>query len=216
MQHEGLTPREFGLKVRAHPDSLIVTARNKMRSARTIERLISVSEQGLETPRLHTDTSRIKANAIAVERLILALSHERIINESSEYSGNNIWRKVPKKHVINLLREYTIHPLNLHFQGDNIASFLERSNEEKLDEWDIVIPNGSSKSPKTILGIEYMSQQRTVEKRGNGKYILVSGSKARVGSRGVEREGIDSEIVRSITNITKESTRMYRIRYIVK
>lgn len=215
MQHEGLTPREFGLKVRAHPDSLIVTARNKMRSARTIERLISVSEQGLETPRLHTDASRIKANALAVERLILALSHEGFTNEPSEYSGNNIWKSVPKKHVINLLREFTIHPLNLHFQGDNIASFLERSNEEKLDKWDIVIPNGSSNSPKRIVGIEYKSQQRTVEKRGNGKYILVSGSKARVGSRGVEREGIDSGNVQSITEHYKRinknvSDKVYR------
>src|ERR1035438_8261726 len=31
MRRKNATPREFGLKVRAHPDSLIVTAQNKMR-----------------------------------------------------------------------------------------------------------------------------------------------------------------------------------------
>ena len=40
MRYYGMTPREFGLKVRSHPDStermvgkLLVTARNKMRHA---------------------------------------------------------------------------------------------------------------------------------------------------------------------------------------
>ena len=36
MERAKLTPREFGLRVRSHPTALIVTARNKMRSAKTI------------------------------------------------------------------------------------------------------------------------------------------------------------------------------------
>src|SRR5205085_4449342 len=33
MYRLGRTPKDFGLKVRAHPDALLVTARNKMRTA---------------------------------------------------------------------------------------------------------------------------------------------------------------------------------------
>ena len=52
MYGDGRTPKDFGLMVRAHPDSLIVTAQNKMRQAQTIERIISLSKQSLETARL--------------------------------------------------------------------------------------------------------------------------------------------------------------------
>lgn len=49
MNRNDLTPRHFGLQVRAHPDSLLVTARNKMRSTETIERTISVDGKVIET-----------------------------------------------------------------------------------------------------------------------------------------------------------------------
>src|SRR5262249_40239617 len=59
MRSLNLTPSEFGLKVRAHPDALIVTARNKMRAARTVERIISLSKEGLETPHLWFDAASL-------------------------------------------------------------------------------------------------------------------------------------------------------------
>jgi len=47
MRQQNATPADFGLKVRAHPDSLIVTAQNKMRQSRLVERVISISGESL-------------------------------------------------------------------------------------------------------------------------------------------------------------------------
>jgi hypothetical protein len=220
MDADGLTPEEFGLKVRTHPDAvivsvrnLIVTARNKMRTAKTVQWLVSFSEQGPETPRIHTNPNTIKANAIAVERMFDTLKFkEGIQNEPSEHSGgSNVWKGVPKQIIIDLLREFTVHSLNFNFQSDSIASFLERTEEKKLDTWDIVLPNGSVKTNEDFCGISYRSQMRKVEYRGNKKYILVSGSSARVGSRGVEKEGISKKIVDSIESKYKNpSDKVYR------
>src|SRR6185312_1028255 len=73
MRAQGRTPKDFGLKVRAHPDSLIVTAQNKMRNARTVERVISISGQSLETPRLKTNENIIRANKQVIERFLASL-----------------------------------------------------------------------------------------------------------------------------------------------
>ncbi|MBK6648232.1 MAG: Z1 domain-containing protein [Betaproteobacteria bacterium] len=52
MQVSRLKPIDFGLRVRAHPDSLLITARNKMRDSEEIVHLMSISNEGLESTRL--------------------------------------------------------------------------------------------------------------------------------------------------------------------
>ncbi len=196
MRSANLTPQDFGLKVRAHPDSLIVTARNKMRSARTVERVISVSGQGIETPRLHQSQDIISANASSAERLFNELTTRRILPNLSP-NGNNIWRNISKEVICRFLRQFESHPLNLTFQREDIAQFLENTDESKLQNWDIVLPNGGELE-EIFAGIAYRPQRRKIEVRGDSKSILVSGAKARVGSRGIEKEGVEAGVVREI------------------
>jgi hypothetical protein len=188
MQAAGLTPKDFGLKVRAHPDSLIVTARNKMRSARTIERVISVSGQGIETSRLNQSLDIIRANAVAAETLFMELSAQGIVQTESPYR-NTMWSGVPKKVVSRFLGRFESHPLNLTYQREYLAQFLGTTNEPTLQNWDIVLPNGGE-SEVEFAGIKYKPQKRNVEVKRETRSILVSGTKARVGSRGIEKEGI--------------------------
>lgn len=195
MQSFNLTPKDFGLKVRAHPDSLIVTARNKMRATQMIERVISVSGQGLETPRLHQSQDFIRANVQAAESLIAELKDRGILVERSP-AGNSIWHDVPKEIICRFLRRFENHPLNLTFQRDDLATFIERTDEPRLQTWDMVLPNGGEPEEE-FAGIAYRPQKRKIEIRGDSRSILVSGSKARVGSRGIEKEGVPEDLVRT-------------------
>ena len=43
MKNQGMTPEDFGLKVRRAPGALLVTARTKMRAAKAIKQPITVS-----------------------------------------------------------------------------------------------------------------------------------------------------------------------------
>jgi hypothetical protein len=192
MQKLNLTPREFGLKVRAHPDSLIVTARNKMRSSHAIERIISVSARGLETSRLYFDPDRLNVNMKTAEDLFRELSSNGIQMERSPY-GNSIWRNIPKIHIANFLKRFETHPMNYDFQGKDLANFLESADESKLDMWDVVLPNGRE-SEEIFAGFPYRPQKRKIA-QSRCCSILVSGKSARVGSRGIEREGVPSELV---------------------
>lgn len=196
MQGANLTPKDFGLRVRSHPDSLLVTARNKMRTAREFERVISVSGEGLETPQLRSDRDTILANALAVENFIQELTNAGIQKEVSEW-GNTIWRNVPKKHIAFMLRRFVSHPLDFVFQQDFLAAFLENTDEPCLETWDVALPDGSEDETE-FAGISYKPQKRKVTINAAIKSILVSGSSRRVGSRGVEREGRSVDEVREI------------------
>ncbi|MGV8120416.1 MAG: Z1 domain-containing protein [Candidatus Xenobiia bacterium LiM19] len=204
MQNLNLTPREFGLKVRAHPDSLIVTARNKMRSSHVIERIISVNARVLETSRLHRKLDHIRANAMAAEELVKELNTLGIRRCISPYR-NSIWSDVPRTPIINFLRRFETHPLNFDFQREDLASFIERTDEAKLQNWDVVLPNGEL--PETMFaGIPYRPQKRKVQSSKSGS-ILVSGKSARVGSRGIEKEGVPETDVRSINANARRENR---------
>jgi Z1 domain len=194
MRQQGATPNDFGLKVRAHPDSLIVTAQNKMRQARTIERVISLSEQYLETPRLKSNQSVVATNLNALNRFVTDVRRAGNNFVDSAW-GNPFCRGVSKEIVASLLRDFDVHPLNIDFQTQDLASYLERTPEPLLATWDVVIPNGSEPL-RTVAGVAVCPARRNVVCREG--LILVSGNKARVASRGVEREGLSQEQARSV------------------
>ena len=196
MRHQGLTPREFGLKVRAHPDSLIVTARNKMRSARTLERVISVSGEELETPILRNDPESIQVNAAVVKDFLRAIERTGAFRRKSLLGGGNtLWTAVPKTEVAQILRRFRVHPRNVTFQGEDLATFLERTDEARLQVWDVVLPNGEEPETELLPGLSYKPQKRKVTYT-NGPDILVGGKSARVRSRDIEREGVDPQVVK--------------------
>jgi hypothetical protein len=196
MHSLGLTPREFGLKVRAHPDSLIVTARNKMRAAKTVERVISVSEQGLETPHLFGDKTTLATNAEMVREFLKRIESEGARRRGSLIgTANPIWLSVSKGAVAQLLRRFKAHPRNVTFRGEDLAEFLEATNEPKLGSWDVVVPSGTGEPWSLLPSLVTKLQKRVVTVSPSGE-VLVSGKSARVGSRGVEREGMDAALVR--------------------
>ena len=67
MRDQGRKPIDFGLKVRAHPDALMVTAQNKMRTSVLIKRVVSIANKSLETTYVKTNENIVNANRVVVE-----------------------------------------------------------------------------------------------------------------------------------------------------
>lgn len=108
------TPKEFGLKVRQDPNSLIATARNKMRSATQVSRPVTVSGKLLETPKLKANPEILKANEAAFKEFVdhLGSAGTRDFSVKPYY-----WRGVNKELVVQLLLDFETHPWHLAFQG---------------------------------------------------------------------------------------------------
>jgi hypothetical protein len=195
MQLSRLKPIDFGLRVRDSPESLAITARNKMRHSEQIVRNIAVSGEAVESTRLTSDEDIIRANFSAAQRLITALLKTKGKPTSAKKSGA-LWQKVPKELVVQVLRAYVSHPLNLKFQAKDLADFIEESHEEAIREWDVFIPEGDGQPfPISDGQLQVALRQRRLEIEKSRRALLVSGKKMRVGSRGDEKAGMsDSDI----------------------
>lgn len=187
------TPMEFGLKVRQDPNSLIATARNKMRSATPVSRPVTVSGRLLETPRLKANTEILSANEAAFKTFVdhLAAAGTLDTGEKPYY-----WRNVPKEMIVQLLLDFETHPWHLAFQGRALAEYIdEKMNEET---WDVaLITDGEGLT--YAQGLKYGDQTLTIrstEKRtviADDKMIRISGTKVKVGSGGCTRVGLSAD-----------------------
>ena len=191
MRRLGLTPNDFGLKVRAHPDSLIVTARNKMRSARDFVHYVSLSGMGLETVRLRSGAEVNTNNYAVATKFIEAV---KLAGSTASSARNwHFWRNVPKTLVATFLSDFYSDPLNFNFQLDAIAEFLGETDEQLLDKWDVALVSITSgrHGAEMFAGLPINPVDRRLVIVSESGSILISGSKARVGAGGDEREGID-------------------------
>jgi hypothetical protein len=191
------TPKDFGLAVRAHPDSLMVTARNKMRAAQTVTRIVSVSEQSFESVELPDSREALEGNWRVVREFIESV---RELNET----GPGLFRRgVERSRVAELLRRFRVPETELRFQPDAIASLLESLSGDVLARWDVAIPGGSG--CEVNIGESLRSQKRFV-RRDHGA-LEISGAKRRVGSRGAEKAGLDAEQVQRANAAALEAAR---------
>jgi hypothetical protein len=85
-----------------------------------------------------------------------------------------------------------VHPLNVSFRPGDLAQFIENSIDPILSEWDVVIPQGAAGAFPITKNISIRLQQRKLEIDSVRRSILVNEKKMRVGSRGVEKEGMSA------------------------
>lgn len=212
MRRQKATPAEFGLRVRTHPDTLLITARNKMATGVEVigeVRDISLSGRGIETARLYADKTRNEENFNIIDRFLSGLVNAVGTPDASPYGGAIIWRGVSALTISQLLDDFLVHPLNHDFQGDAIAAFLREAVERgdtQLSAWSVTVPTEGEKGPLTpalTSGLAVHAKKRRVLVR-QMQSLLVSGKAARVGSRGDVRHALTLDEADAVTCAHRE------------
>lgn len=203
MRRQRATPAEFGLRVRTHPDTLLITARNKMATGINVVgevRDISLAGRGIETARLYADQHRNEENLRIVDRFLSDLMDARGAPRESPNGNAQIWHDVPADTIAKLLREFLVHPLNHDFQGDAISDFLmapAQRGDPQLSHWTVALPTNGDEGPITpplSSGLAVEAKRRLVLLRQTPpQSLLVSGKKARVGGREDVLHGLSFE-----------------------
>ena len=139
MKRMKATPKEFGLRVRTHPDTvLLITARNKMSTGMDVDQVWDISLMGrmIESARLYSDKKRNEVNFDHLQRFI-----ERLGAKAKVEGSAVVRRQVAAEAIADLLEAFLIHPLNFDFQGDSIATFLRDTGRDPLlSEWTVALP----------------------------------------------------------------------------
>jgi hypothetical protein len=199
MEAANATPSEFGLKVRGHPDTLIVTARNKMGSGELITVEIGLANKFVETAILKRDPTSLEANRECAIRLVQRLVAAGVsIDSAGHVPGGWLLRGAPVGPVQDFIAEFQNHPGSLLTDPAPLRRYIEERSEDELARWDILFASVAAPEPGGLtdesLGIEIHCQRRSAGRMSDANTLRVT-NKQRVASRGVEKTGLTPEQV---------------------
>lgn len=223
MKRQNQTPEQFGLKVRQAPGALLITARNKMRSATSVSRPITVSGRMIETPRLKGDSVTVAENEALCRSFLKALAtDENVSYIEDDFTNAYIWKNVPKKLIVELVRNFTTHPWNLNFQPVALADYINE-DDGALELWDVAIPQGSQTEDTVEIDlidriIPVVPEGRKLEWDASIANLLrVNGHHVRVGTGGCSKIGLDKDTIKRLRNqAKKDNERITDRTYLIK
>jgi hypothetical protein len=199
MEAANATPEQFGLKVRSHPDTLIVTARNKMGSGERMTVSIGLANKFVETATLKNDAHSLMVNRKAAENLSGELKVVgRPISGAEQVPSGWLLSKVPVDPVLRFLSEFRNHPGSMLTEPAPIRRYIEERRETELAFWDVLfaaVREADERTLKsTLIGREILCQRRSEGKPPIAGTLRVT-NKQRVASRGVEKTGLTEDQV---------------------
>ena len=199
MEASNATPEEFGLKVRSHPDTLFVTARNKMGTGAPIVVNIGLASSLIETHALRRDYGSLETNRNAARRLVQLLGKSGFpIRDAVKDDFGFLLQGVPVAPILQFLTEFLNHEGSPLTDGATVRRYIEERVNDELPEWDVLFASvGERSGIKTdeTLGRLIRCQKRLAGKKSDAKTLLVS-NRHRVSSRGIEKTGLSPKLRR--------------------
>lgn len=186
-------PIDFGLRVRSHPAALIVTARNKMRTARDVPVSISLEGRLAETSVICSNEELIRNNIVSLEAVIKKAASQRT-HEPTPLGP--LWRGVENDLIKSAIKSFKNHPECILTSAEPLIEYLNWLDNEGIKTCDVLLRSTEgSDHPKEVCGHIINKPARNVAAFDESK---IEFSRRRVASRGDERAGIDSDSVKSI------------------
>lgn len=159
MEQNGLTPAEFGLKVRTSNTGLLITARNKMHHTETVTLSETFSEEAFSLRGISLDNLPRQRQVFADFALKSAHAYgfKPVYNHVKAQNDKrfHLIQRVSIDDVINLLNKYE-HSIDDSGRKQALISYIEERRDE-LATWDIAIH-------KSYLGENAKPQVRTFSK----------------------------------------------------
>lgn len=193
MENAKLTPADFGLAVRSHPTALLVTARNKMGSGQKVVH-VGLSNAWVETAKLGVED--IDANMENAKSFLDQLAAEGFTPEAEKpRAGGFLFRQVPVALIQRFLVGWRNHEAAFLTQTGPIRGYIAARMDDELKDWDVLIASvGGTAKPFKHEEWTIGPQIRKVDLGDLEKGLLsISGKKARIASRGVEKIGVAPE-----------------------
>lgn len=182
MRRDGLSPRQFGLYIMAHPDSLLITAANKMRTGEKVKFRQNFSGRMLESYIVSTDRDVNTANFALIEQAW----REGFGGHASEDTGKGaMFRDVSAEKIEDFLIAFQAHGQFADRKADIVAYLRTLAEQHPLGDVLLISPRGSGSEPYSLNG-----QSRVVGDLQGTAWRL---NKDRVASRGDEKLGLSTD-----------------------
>lgn len=160
---KGLTPKDFGIKVRTHPGSLLITAKNKMRTATIVRRKVNFKGKLLESDKLDLKPDNRKFNFNLLNNFVSNLLKLKDVNKNKQ--NNYVFENIPIKYIIDFVFDFRNYKNSHMTETQPLVAYLKNA-QAAFENWDVVIvSNEKEKTITTLSGLDIHIQRRTVEKK---------------------------------------------------
>lgn len=182
MRRDNLSPRQFGLYVMAHPDSLLITATNKMRAGEKVKLRQNFSGRNLESYIVSIDTSVNQANLALIEKSW----KNGFGGKAAEDTGKGfIFRDVSCERIEDFLIAFQAHSQFSGRKADIIAYLRALIEKHPIGDVLLISPEGDGSDSYRLN-----TQKRVVGRLNGSAWQL---NKDRVASRGDEKLGLSEQ-----------------------
>ncbi|MBB1496118.1 Z1 domain-containing protein [Propioniciclava sp. MC1595] len=168
MSAVGKTPEEFGLRVRQHPDGLLVTSPAKLRHAQKL----SVSFSGSIAETVTFRAADRPQNWSALTTLTGSLGQP--VSDSPD--GTLVWRNVHSDLILGFLANYRAERAAIKVQPTALSSYItSRVADNELTSWTVVLGDVQSGSTRTHVGplsIGLTTRQHHNPSRASTRYTI--------------------------------------------
>lgn len=201
MSTEGLTPKDFGLAVKAHPDSILqVTARNKQRNVTEFVHSICLDGKSKETSWLSVNPKYKENNLLLIKSMIQDLQDS---HPSARVSVGNhyLWREIDKRKIIDFFTKFKV------YQNDSLGissrmpiDFIKKYANSIDTKWDVAIYSGDG-DREEVGNVKFKRERRKVTINDD----CISIQNRQVSSGSAESIALDSDIRKKVKSSRREA-----------
>ncbi|OCA86014.1 endonuclease [Bacillus sp. FJAT-27225] len=164
MRQENLTPKDFGLAVQLHPDSLLqVTARNKSKYTEDMYLEMNLDGHIKETRWLSNQKEDLAANEVLLRETVNTL---KLGGYKHLHDKSHVWKDVDKNIIQKFVENYRLYihdPLGIRSRMP--IEFIKEYIINSKQNWDVVLFNGKGDETFQEDNIEVTRQFRTVKQK---------------------------------------------------
>ena len=161
MRNAGKTPRDFGLAVRKHPETLRITAANKQGSAEQTMRTISLAGRRIETTKLPSNPQVLRSNfkntVEFLEKLDADLSPG---NWNVPGMGHLGKLGVNRGAIAEFLDGFGFEKTDRLLGGSTLAETIRSSTLPDFNDWTVGLVNGSGEPVSLVAGLDSLKANK--------------------------------------------------------
>lgn len=207
MQQQHKTPLEFGQRVRAHPGTLMVTARNKMGSGELVGD-VSLNGKLVEASVLRRNDEDISHNRAAADALLTKLESQGYRHELWKGNVRNkggygiLFRHIPRVLVEEFIGSFRDHPASMNSQSAAILEQIGYCTDEGLNRWTILFaavdPEARGLGDTEPRYFECCGQRLRMQRRSPGNRtdadVIYIGNRYKVSTTEIDSVGLPEEV----------------------
>jgi hypothetical protein len=199
MQLAGLTPKDFGLRVRQSQTAIRITAANKMRTASSLTLAQDYSSRHVEGHSLLNDDDVNRANLNAVRALVAELDAGGVA--SSHSSRALYWTEVSGQNIFSLLKAFRFPEAHgdlgrISQDASLLQDYISDRLHADLKTWEVATPHPSGVvGPAVLPGHSFPLRERISGDISGAGVYRITGSKNRVADPNDAQLGLSGQQV---------------------